>query len=316
MVFLQLLLILIPSSIIALLWGRRKHIGGWWSLILCATSIPFAMIPGIIAVISSPRATNKPTASNESKIVIGYILTGVGLFQSILGPYYLVEGYSRIGRINFAFGFSILVLGIYMLLLGNGKVVNKHPVVTDNVLLIAFRSLMSKLKSKKGRIDTIPSITYYEGKPDSWENTFYFLENDQVLGPFRVAELQSKGVKSDVMVCRNGDSEWLEANQYRELKPVIIFSPPPVPGKVDDPINNPEPKKDSVLTEPLIYDIVSDSADLHKTAQEEKIIIPTAYKESQPKPFTSDLMIAIHVILIFLIIMFCVFLLLQKEGPG
>ena len=100
---------------IAEFFGRRKHIGRWWSfaLLLCG------FIPGIIAIFSSPSASKQPTLGGNSYKIGGYVC----LFFSGLNLLALISTSGKLGQLFPVF----LVLGIYLIQLSQGLIINKMP---------------------------------------------------------------------------------------------------------------------------------------------------------------------------------------------
>lgn len=179
--------------------GRSKHIGRWWTFFLM-----FAIIPGIIALIFSPNAKEKPTKGNSIHTVFGIvilILTAVMFFGKI-EDYEVSDFFSNVGMI---------VTGLYLINFANGKIVNKNP-------KFYFQNLESKPKTAVKNYS--PSI----------KNQFlYFIVEDgkQSETPLSFEELKNKKISENTFVWRNGLEAWLPAKELSELHSIIVFSPPP-----------------------------------------------------------------------------------------
>lgn len=110
-----ILLAIIFFFFIAEFFGRSRHIGRWWSfaLLLCG------FIPGLIAILLSPSANNKPTSGGNSYKIGGYVC----LFFSGLNLLVLISTSGKLGQLFPVF----LVSGIYLLLLSKGLIINNEP---------------------------------------------------------------------------------------------------------------------------------------------------------------------------------------------
>lgn len=101
--------------LIAEFFGRAKHIGRGWTFILLFC----ALIPGLIALVSSPSAKREPTKGSRSHKIFGYILI-------IL----VVINLFRLGDLTFDM-ISVMpmlfVIGLYLVKLSQGEVVNRSP---------------------------------------------------------------------------------------------------------------------------------------------------------------------------------------------
>lgn len=113
---------LIPSIFIATIAylcaefiGRGKHIGKWYSFFMM-----LGLIPGIIGLIFSPSAKNKPTKANN-------LYTILALF---LGLSTMITAYSNIDNLNLVIILTIISLStssIYCFELSKGNVENSNP---------------------------------------------------------------------------------------------------------------------------------------------------------------------------------------------
>jgi hypothetical protein len=138
---LTLIIIVFLFFLISEFFGRRKHIGRWWTFILLIGGFVF----GIIALIFSPSANSKPTKGNRLHIISGFIsLILLGIIGMIPFLYRLFNGIKVNGSIGFSISF--ILLGVYLLELGRGRIVNKKPkyyflkkeMTTSNLDVISF----------------------------------------------------------------------------------------------------------------------------------------------------------------------------------
>ena len=107
-IFFVVLICLILFYAISEFFGRSKHIGRNWSFALLATSFLF----GIIAIIASPSAKEKPTDGNQNHKIFGWIFIILGILSLFaLNP--------------LSIGF--IVLGLYLIELSKGNIENKNP---------------------------------------------------------------------------------------------------------------------------------------------------------------------------------------------
>ncbi|MFV8354370.1 SHOCT domain-containing protein [Flavobacterium sp. XS2P14] len=110
-----LIIATIICLIIAELFGRSKHIGRWWTFFLLLSGL----IPGIIAVIVSPSAKEKPTQGGKSYIIWGWICLVFGVGNTIA----LISNEGKTGQLFFAF----FILAYYLFELSKGHIINKEP---------------------------------------------------------------------------------------------------------------------------------------------------------------------------------------------
>lgn len=64
---------------------------------------------------------------------------------------------------------------------------------------------------------------------------YYYVDNDQRLGPFTVQELQLKRIKESTLVWTEGLNQWTLAKDIEELKNIVFAEPPPIPKVVINP---------------------------------------------------------------------------------
>ncbi|MFC2101912.1 DUF4339 domain-containing protein [Bacteroidota bacterium] len=72
---------------------------------------------------------------------------------------------------------------------------------------------------------------------------FFYLENDQQIGPISKDELKKRRIKGTTLVWAEGMPEWLPASKVPELKGIIAPPTPPPPPKKPTP--PPPPKRPS-----------------------------------------------------------------------
>ncbi|HLG03989.1 MAG TPA: DUF4339 domain-containing protein [Bacteroidia bacterium] len=60
---------------------------------------------------------------------------------------------------------------------------------------------------------------------------YYYADNEQQLGPFTIEELKSKRLKKTTLVWTDGMPDWTPADEFEELKDILISGPPPLPKK-------------------------------------------------------------------------------------
>lgn len=112
-------LTIIPSIIlcfiIAELVGRSKHIGRWWSFFLLLAGV----IPGVIALISSPSAKTQYTSNKNGHKIGSIIVLIIAIIQFV---FFIVSN----GKIGHVFIF-LLLLSAYLFNLYKGNIYNKHP---------------------------------------------------------------------------------------------------------------------------------------------------------------------------------------------
>ncbi len=153
---------------IAELFGRRKHIGRWWTFFL----LMGCLIPGIIALILSPSAKKDQTSGSVYHIVAGWfsiiVLGVIGLIPGIIS---LISGFGTSGKIGIPLSF--IFLGLYLIELGNGRIVNRNPKFYFSNM---FKSKISLNSNSGVNIIKTQSISYEEQKKLILE-----LKNNKVL---------------------------------------------------------------------------------------------------------------------------------------
>ena len=195
-------------------FGRTRHIGVEWSLALLASGL----IPGLIAIASSPNASEKPTTGSGytdlgSLIrIIGFASIFIAWNQYQTLPNYLPNKYQLIGM-SWIFTIWLFIVGAYLTRLGKGKIVNKEPI--KNIIK---------------NIDKIPNVNPLIKKTPSVTNHYYYIvEKNKQVGPITYHELADKKITEHTLVWKRGLENWIKASELRELDDIIAFTPPPIP---------------------------------------------------------------------------------------
>ncbi len=143
---------LVPSTILILFAlvcaefiGRMKHIGFNYTLFMM-----LGIIPGIIALIFSPSAKNKPSKPNNIYFVFGVIFAILSIYQL-----YSLQGKSTV-PFTFMFLISLATTSFYFFDLGYGKVINTYPkfyfstkdFVEEGIKSVSNFDSLSNLKEK------------------------------------------------------------------------------------------------------------------------------------------------------------------------
>lgn len=197
----QILLIFIIGVIlfgaIAELFGRSKHIGGLWTFLLLIGGI----IPGVIALISSPSAKFEPTKANSSYAIWAMICFVLGFINLIsLG---VTKG--EFG--HFFFGFFILSFYLYNLSEGNIK--NSNPKFYFNN---ENQNIVSESKIKIQRVKG-ENLTENSGY-DSFEDYSESLKNLKTIGLFSEEEYREKeGLLNNEII----KEKLFKSDEYKQL---------------------------------------------------------------------------------------------------
>lgn len=205
--------------IIAEIFGRGKHIGFWWSLILML----FGGVPGWVAIMVSPSVKEIHTQRNTIRKYLGMvviILLGLpGIIASLsqgIGTTFLIY------RAGFSVG--LCVYGFYLYKLGLGEIHNNRP--------------KSYFKYSPSSLNMLNF-----NSPISVEDRMYHVVVEKHLQKsevFNYDELRKSNIlNGDTLVWYNGLSEWVRADEVLELRKLILYSPPPIP--VDDDLETPKP---------------------------------------------------------------------------
>jgi len=217
------------SSLVGEYVGRSKHIGKGWSTVLLLCGI----VPGIIALLASPKATAAPTTGKGYNI-FGWILVVFGIGGIVLtfidhSTYQNYSGYSsnyntqQFG-IRLIINIGIILVGVYLIQLGKGQIVNKNP---------KYYFQNSKWSSPLSN-SINHSKVFTAKRASNLENHLYFIaEKNKKVGPFSYDELAQKRISENTLVWRNGLDNWIPANQLNEISAVVVFNPPPLPKKTN-----------------------------------------------------------------------------------
>ncbi len=205
--------------------GRSKHIGKGWTTVLLLCGI----VPGIIALLASPKATSAPTTGKGYNI-FGWILVVFGIGGIVLtfidhSNYQNYSGYSSNYNTQ-QFGLRLIInigtilVGVYLIKLGKGQIVNKNP-----------KYYFQNSKWSSTMSNSINHSKVFTAKSASnIENHLYFIaENNEKVGPFSYDELAQKRISENTLVWRNGLDNWIPANQLNEISAVVVYNPPPLP---------------------------------------------------------------------------------------
>ena len=203
LIFLLGLVTAVIFFIIAELYGRSKHIGRWWTFFLLWGGM---IIPGVIALLLSPNAKKKPFKENVYIEMLGVILVVVGLIT-----FFLVLGqWNNIDHVIINVPVQFIIVGLYLISLGKGNVINKNPrfyfdsTIFGNIKL--FEQSNHKFKVSK----------YH----------YYIRENNITSKPLTFSELSQKGLNENTPVWRKDLENWVLAKDLAELESIIIYNPP------------------------------------------------------------------------------------------
>ncbi len=106
---------IIICFLIAEFFGRRKHIGRWWSFFLLLSGL----IPGIVAIMVSPSAKKNPTQGGKSYSIWGWILIVFGVLNLVI-----FAGSNGNSSVLF---YIFFVISYYLFELSKGKIRNVEP---------------------------------------------------------------------------------------------------------------------------------------------------------------------------------------------
>jgi hypothetical protein len=192
------------------------------------------IVPGLIALITSPKATEVPTKGKGYNIFGWIILLVFGIGGLVLNiiDHSTYQNYSGFNSdyINQQFGLRIIIttwivlIGLYLIELGNGQIVNNNP-----------KYYFHNFKWRSSNFNSYyPSKDFTKRSTSNIEHHLYFIEeNNEKVGPFSYDELAQKKVSESTLIWRNGLDNWIPANQLNELSAVVVFNPPPLPQKTD-----------------------------------------------------------------------------------
>lgn len=197
--------------VLAELFGRAKQIGRWWMFWLMLGAF---FLPGIIAYFLSPDAVKKPSKSNKATFYIGSFLIGanlIGLIPALLaGPNVL------------SIPLSLIIIGLYLVQLGRGKVENRSPKQYFNQ-----QHLTHFMEHNQTSVNQ-----FNDGVTDFKVNNealYFLVEDNKPSEPYKYEQLKSKRIKEDALVWRKGLDTWIAAGELPELKHIVDLFPPIIP---------------------------------------------------------------------------------------
>jgi hypothetical protein len=205
------LLTTVMLFVVAELFGRSKHIGRWWSFLLLWNFI----IPGVLAIILSPSAKDKPTNGTKAHILFGWIvilLLGVmGIIPSLLSGNY----------VGISSGVAFIFTGVYLVQLGKSKIINNTPKyyffkTYDTFTNSSNANIINKIKTLTSS-QSIKSKRYL----------YFIVENGKQSKPLTFDQLKEKHIDENTLVWRKGLKDWIQAKYLHEIKNILIFMPPP-----------------------------------------------------------------------------------------
>ena len=154
MEFILTLIIFLIAIPIGEYFGRSKHIGKWWTVGLMTCGI----VPGIIALIFSPKATKEPTKGIIYEVAGWFFFLIIGVFGILLTFFDLfsyLENYNDVPNyltqsigIRLIIGIWGIIIGVYLIKLGNGKIVNNNPKIYFTHNIKGANVLFEKLNQK------------------------------------------------------------------------------------------------------------------------------------------------------------------------
>lgn len=242
MEFILLLIIFLLSIPIGEYFGRSKHIGKWWTVTLMTCGI----IPGLIALITSPKATKVPSQGKSYRIFGWILLVVFGIGGLVLNfiDHSAYQNYSGFNSdyitqqlgLRLIIATWIVIIGFYLIELSKGHIVNNNP----KYYFQNFKSGSSNSNSYYSSKDfTIRSTTNIK------HHLYFIEENNEKAGPFSFDELAQKRIPESTLIWRNGLDNWIPAKQLQEISEFVIYNPPPFPKETGDKNN----KNNEIFTE-------------------------------------------------------------------
>jgi hypothetical protein len=189
--------------IVAEIFGRSKHIGRWWTFFLLWGGI---IIPGVIALFLSPNAKKEPFKGNVYVEMIGVILVVLGLMTFAM----VIMQWSNIDYMVINVPIQFIIVGLYLISLGKGNVINKNP-------RFYFHSAYNG------------NIRFSEKSNEKFEVSkyhYYIRENSQTSKPLTYKELNLIKLNENTPIWRKGLENWVLAKDLAELESIIIYNPP------------------------------------------------------------------------------------------
>jgi hypothetical protein len=191
------------SYLIGEFFGRAKHIGRWWTMLLF-WSAPIPII-GLLALIFSPTAKQPPVLKRN------FIFLGFGIIFFLLSIGFLINIINSSGYVlHFSYIYITLCVihGIYFTLLGYGKIKNSNP-------KYYFKDIKIYINRQNGGKFRLNKDTYY-----------FVIFNNEQNGPLNFEELKKLRISSNTLVWRKGLKNWIKAEELDEIESIIVFMPP------------------------------------------------------------------------------------------
>jgi hypothetical protein len=221
---LPLLLAILICYAIAEFIGRGKHIGKWWTFALLIGGF----IPGMIALLSSPSAKENPTKGTKAHIIAGWF------FIIILGLIGIIPALSSGNLMTLGYPIAFILTGLYLLQLGGSKIINADPKFYFSNSFQGSEGIPGVEPLK----DLVKGFNKSNMNNPHNEHLYYIVEDGVQSEPFTIQQLKEKHIKEDTLVWRHGLANWKRAKDISELKNIIIYTPPPLPGKIQENQNN------------------------------------------------------------------------------
>lgn len=194
-------IICIIFLVISEIFGRAKHIGRWWTLFLLFGGF----LPGLLALIFSPSAKKESTKGGKSYKIWGIISLSFGFLNIIL---FVATG----GKQGYTF-IALITLGLYLIQLSNGKVINLNPKFYFDRLTTEF----SSQNHFTPKINESINVKYLY---------FIIIDGNQE-GPFTLEQLIEQKINEETLVWRKDLDNWTKASDIVEIKNLIAYNPPP-----------------------------------------------------------------------------------------
>ncbi|OWK73105.1 hypothetical protein CBW16_10090 [Flavobacteriaceae bacterium JJC] len=191
---LGIIVAIVVYYLIAEFLGRTKHIGRWWTFFLLLAGF----FPGVIALIFSPSAKNRPTSGGGTYKLWGIICI-------VLGIVGLISFIGSEGNAGYTF-VALFLSGIYLLQLSNGRVINNNP-------KYYFDNTNRANSSKKNK--PAPNHSFVKNEIldiDSVRTKLASLKNSKLLTEVEFQE------KINILNSKSLESEVTNSLEYADLK--------------------------------------------------------------------------------------------------
>lgn len=211
-VFSPIVFFLTVFYLIAEFIGRSKHIGRWWTFFLM-----FGILPGIIALVFSPRANERSNKGNRVHYFLGVFILLVAVFS-------FISRINELGLSDLFSNVSLVASGLYLINFAEGKIINHNPKYYFE------KEHSSDPKNYKHSNSTLPIAE---------SNYLYFIieEGKQSEDPLTFEQLKEKKITENTYVWRKGLELWLPAKEVPELHNILVFIPPPFSAQEDKKAN-------------------------------------------------------------------------------